>query len=332
MTNPVALLYNKIMKYIPKFERICKIIEIFLNSKRVSMEELINEFRVNKRTIQRDFEYIRNKLKIDINYDKILDKYYIPESFEKIPFPSLILTEEDYNALNTALDFLKKSKNFPLIEDLEKFIERMKNFIKSFEYLSIFERTDYVIPANIKEVYKKIKKAIHDKRYIEFDYYGSKEKRIIRRKVAPWFLSYAFGKWYLIGYCKIRDEMRTFNLKEIKNVEIKDEIFVETAYFDIKEFKKDMLGPWKGEKSFWVSIFYDREVAKFIKEKHFFQEHKIEEFSDGSLRLKIRVSSPEAVLFYLVFPYHFHAEVEEPKKLREKLIKYIEKMLEKYKI
>jgi predicted DNA-binding transcriptional regulator YafY len=330
MTNPVAFPYNKIMKYIPKFERIFKIIEMFSNNKKVGMEEIIHEFGVSKRTIQRDFEYIRNKLKIEINYDKTLDKYFIEKQFDKIPFFPTLINEEEFFALKSALDFFKKSKNFPLIEDFEKFVNRIENFLKSFEYFSIFERTDYVIPANLKEIYKKIKKAIYDKRYIEFDYYGSREKGIIRRKVAPWFLTYAFGKWYLIGYCKIRDEMRTFNLKKIQNLEIKDEIFIETAYFDLKEFKKDMLGPWKGEKSFWVSIFYDKEVAKFIKEKNFFQEHKIEEFEDGSLRLKIKISSPEAVLFYLVLPYHFHAEIEKPKSLRKKVIKYMKKALEKY--
>ncbi len=186
--------------------------------------------------------------------------------------------------------------------------------------------TDYVVPADFRDEYIKIKEAIYSRKYIEFDYYGSKEKKIIRRKVAPWFLIFTFGKWYLIGYCVKKDEMRTFNLKKIKNLTLLNEICTETISHNLQDFKRDMFGPWKGTKSQWVSIFYDREAAKHIKDKHFPQRYEKQEFQDGSMRLKIKVSSPEAALFYLVLPYHYHAEVESPKSLKKKLIEYLKKI------
>lgn len=318
------------MKYQPKFSRIQEILGILSRGRRVSIEELQERFSVSKRTIQRDLEYIRNKLGIEIDYDSFTGRYSLQRMVTGIPFTRIPFTEDELYALRSAVDFLKKRKIFPLTKDLENIIQKIQEYMKIFDYQSVFEMTDYVVPASFREEYIKIKKAIYERKYIEFEYYGSKEKRIIRRKVAPWFLIFSFGKWYLIGYCVKRDEMRTFDLKKIKDLTLTDEICTQTVSQNLDEFKKDMFGPWKGTKSQWVSIFYDREVAKYIKEKYFPQEHKKEEFQDGSMRLKIKVSSPEAVLFYLVLPYHYHAEVESPKSLKKKLIEYLKRTLNKY--
>lgn len=318
------------MRYMSKFSRIQEILNLLSRGRKLSIEELQEKFETSKRTIQRYLHHIKNNMGIEVAYDRVEKRYYLKSVVEGIPFARLFLTEEEIYALRSALDFLKKRKNFPLIQELEGVITKMEDYMRIFEYQSIFEITDYVIPADFRDYYKKIKKAIYDRKYVEFDYYGSKEGKEIRRKVAPWFLIYSFGKWYLIGYCTIRDEMRTFNLKKIKNLDIIDEDFTEVIGKDIDEFKRDMFGPWKGEKPFWVSIFYDREAAKYIKDKFFPQETEKKFFEDGSMRLKIKVSSPEAVLFYLVLPYHYHAEIEKPSFLKKKLIEYLKKTLEKY--
>lgn len=320
------------MKYVSKFQRINEFTNLLKKGK-YGLEELKELLEVSERTI---FRYIKELKRngITVNYDNFTKKYYIEQKeniFHIYPI-AINFTEKELNALYLAFDFLKKKKNFPLISELESFIKKIEEFKGNIEYKSIFEITSFVFSDDLKEKYNLIREAINEKKYIEFDYYGSKEKREIRRRIAPWFLIYAFGKWYLIGYCTIRDEMRTFDLKKIKNInKIEEFCYDKIIGKNYKEFVKDMFGPWKGKKEEWVSIFYDREVATFIKEKNFPQEHEIKEFGDGSIRLRIKVSYPEAILFYLVLPFHFHAEIESPKYLRKKFINYLERTLNKYK-
>lgn len=321
------------MKYKSKLQRINKLVELLKSGKKYELEELKEILGTSKRTIFRYIEELR-KRGIIVNYDSFTKKYYV-EKKGNIPYIypyEINFTEGELNALYFAFDFLKKKKNFPLISELESLIKKIEECKGNIEYKSIFDITGFVFPADLKEKYNLIKDAINEKKYIEFDYYGSKEEKEIRRKVAPWFLTYAFGKWYLIGYCTLRDEMRTFDLTKIKNISKLDELCYDKVIgWDYKKFIKDMFGPWKGEKEEWISIFYDREAAKYIKERKFYQEHRIEEFGDGSIRLKIKLSYPEAVLFYLVLPFHFHAEIESPRYLRKKFINYLEKTLSKYK-
>ncbi|MEO0263304.1 MAG: WYL domain-containing protein [candidate division WOR-3 bacterium] len=320
------------MKYTSKIQRFNEFINL-LKRGRYGLEELKEYLEISERTIFRYIKELKNR-GITVNYDDFTKKYYIEQKEDIIHiYPAeIIFTEKELNALYFAFDFLKKKKNFPLISELESFIKKIEEYKGNIEYKSIFEITGFVFPSDLKEKYDLIKEAINEKRYIEFYYYGSKEKKEIKRKVAPWFLIHAFGKWYLIGYCTLRDEMRTFDLKKVRNINKTDELCYDAIIGkDYKEFVKDMFGPWKGEKEEWVSIFYDREVANYIKERKFFQDFKIEEFGDGSIRLKIKVSYPEAVLYYLVLPFHFHAEIESPKYLRKRLINYLERTLNKYK-
>ncbi len=319
------------MKYLTKFQRFNKFLELLQNGK-YGLEELKEILKVSGRTILRYIEELKKK-GIHLKYDNKAKKYYIEKGSQICLYPFKIsITDKELDALYSAFDLLKKRKNFPLISELDSLIKKIEEYKGDIEYKSIFEVTSFsVFPEDLKVKYNLIKEAINEKKYVEFDYYGSKEKRVIRRRVAPWFLIHAFGKWYLIGYCILRDEMRTFDLGRIKNINKLDEFCYEKILGkNYKEFMRDMFGPWKGEKGRWVSIFYDREVSKNIEEKIFPQEHKIEKFKDGSIRLKIKVSHPEALLFYLVLPYHYHAEVELPKSLRKKLVNYLKKALNKY--
>lgn len=83
------------MRYQPKFSRIQEILEN-LSVKRVSMEELQEKFRTSKRTIHRDFEYIRDNLGIDIKYDRAEQRYCINSIVEGISIGKLFLHKKNF--------------------------------------------------------------------------------------------------------------------------------------------------------------------------------------------------------------------------------------------
>lgn len=285
---------------------------MFIIEKKYTLEDLVEKLKVSRRTVLRDLRGIKD-MGVEIKYDRYSRKYYSESSKEcilSIPLFKMNFTRDEVYSLYFAYNFLKKKKNFSFIFELESFIKKLEEYKDKVEYKDLIEITDFGVEEELRDKFKIIKSAIEEGKHLEFNYFGSPEKREIKRKVAPWNLIYAFGKWYLIGYCTKRRDMRIFNLRNIEDVEKTTEDSVELIGKDFEEYKKDMFGPWKGEKGKWVTIFYDSKVSRYIKEKFFLQEHKIEEFEDGSIRLKIKVSYPEAVLFYLVLPFNYHAEIE----------------------
>ncbi len=316
------------MKYESKIQKINHLIRLFKNKKSLTTEEMIAALNVDKRTVQRYLAELRESYGFNIKYNKSEKKFELRDKIEEITFSLDNVSEREIEALELAVKFLSKKKNFPLIDELECLNKKIREKIFADEGLK-FEITDYSIPVSLRDRYFIIKKAIDEGVYLIFKYFGSKEGRKIERKVAPWRVIYSRNRWYLIGHCKVRDELRIFNIAYMDELRKTDEYCTETLGLDFGKFRRDMFGPWKGRKAEWVTIYYKKDAARYIEKMYFPQDTKIKKIGDD-LRLKIRVSYPEAVLFYLVLPFHYNAEVEKPKWLRDKMIKYLKKMLEMY--
>lgn len=79
-----------------------------------------------------------------------------------------------------------------------------------------------------------------------------------------------------------------------------------------------------------VRIKFAANAARYIDEAYHHESQKKIYFADGSLELRLRVSEPREVLWYLVFPWGEEAEVLEPEWLREEAVRVAQKIVDKY--
>src|SRR5258708_6885293 len=77
--------------------------------------------------------------------------------------------------------------------------------------------------------------AIHASQRIAIDY-RSHHHESTHRKVEPYGLTGWKGHWYLVGYCCLRQDYRTFRLDRIQQVEILSETFEKAEEFDYEAF------------------------------------------------------------------------------------------------
>ena len=66
-----------------------------------------------------------------------------------------------------------------------------------------------------------IKRAVYEKKIIEFDYFY--EKGDARRRVEPYVIVFKWTSWYVFGYCLDRRDWRLFKLLRLWNLKICDE-------------------------------------------------------------------------------------------------------------
>lgn len=59
------------------------------------------------------------------------------------------------------------------------------------------------------------------------------------RKVNPYGLAHRQYKWYLIGHCHLRDDMRIFRADRIASVSPADETFTKPASFSLRQFMQE---------------------------------------------------------------------------------------------
>ena len=72
--------------------------------------------------------------------------------------------------------------------------------------------------------------------------YHADADRVTRRTVEPYGLAGWWGEWYLVGYCCLREGMRTFRLDRMRDVRVLDETFTRQADFDTHAYLSLHLG------------------------------------------------------------------------------------------
>ena len=74
--------------------------------------------------------------------------------------------------------------------------------------------------------------------------YRSDREEITRRIVEPCGLVGHRGKWYLVGWCRLRTDFRTFRLDRIQEVTPMQERFVRREAFDFRAYAMRQLDNW----------------------------------------------------------------------------------------
>jgi predicted DNA-binding transcriptional regulator YafY len=84
------------------------------------------------------------------------------------------------------------------------------------------------------------------------------------RKVDPYALSLRWGNWYLVGYCHLREEMRTFRIDRINDLQTLDETFTFPRDFDAKAYLEESM-QW--ENQYQIEVWASEEVAPQMNER-----------------------------------------------------------------
>jgi len=68
-----------------------------------------------------------------------------------------------------------------------------------------------------------LKRAIAERKSVCFDYYY--EKGEVRREADPHLIQFAWSSWYLLGWCRLREDFRRFKLNRLWGLEVTDNAF-----------------------------------------------------------------------------------------------------------
>jgi predicted DNA-binding transcriptional regulator YafY len=134
------------------------------------------------------------------------------------------------------------------------------------------------------------------------------------RDVDPYALTFRGGLWYLLGFCHLRQEMRTFRVDRILAVSPLDNRFTLPRDFSVRDYFQQS-PPF--ENKYTVVIHMGVEVAPAVRE---YVGHwaDITEHDDGSLTVQFGVSGLDWATGW-VLGYGHAAKVLAPPELVEKV-------------
>ena len=219
-----------------KVERLISIIMVLLDKERISAQTLANRFEVSLRTIYRDIDAI-NMAGIPVRSIS-----GVGGGIEIMPNYKIDRKTFSTNDLSAILMGLSNISNMMQSKELSNALAKIKSFIPANSAKDIelkanqiyIDLSPWMGGRNAQNYLEMIKKALHEKNNLSFDYadcYGNKTTR----SVEPYQLVMKNSHWYVHGYCLKRNDFRLFRLFRMSNLQLED------TFFTPRDFEKPQL-------------------------------------------------------------------------------------------
>lgn len=146
------------------------------------------------------------------------------------------------------------------------------------------------------------------------------------RDISPYTLVHRRESWYVIAYCHLREEIRTFKVNRIHEIKRSTEPFYLEPEFDPDRY---LLYKWNilGGKHHVVLARFDAVIGPLILEKQL--SHGKVWREEGFVYLQTIVSGLDEFGWWIM-QYGEHAEVLQPRELRRTLALRTARMAERY--
>lgn len=300
-----------------KINRLLEITILLLNKGTITAKELAERFEVSRRTIYRDIDVL-SSAGVPVYTNKgngggisLLESYALKKT---------LISEKESESLLLGLKTLQAAK-FPEIEAvLDKIGSVFKNS-DSVDWVDI-DFSHWGSSPNENNKFLDIKKAILGRNIITFDYINSFGGRSYRY-VEPMKLLYKGQAWYIWGFCKAKEDFRTFRISRIKNVTVTSENFGRRKLDEVGQYKNDEnhLKPVNLKLKFCQQVMY--------RVYDSFDEELITKNLDGTCNVSVTFPEDEWV-YGFIMSFGCYVEVLEPQNIREIIADSLRKTLEFY--
>ena len=243
--------------------RVLAVLELLQSKPLITGPELAAVLEVDVRTVRR---YITILQDVGIPVEANIGRYGGYRLRPGFKLPPLLFTEEEATAIMLGLlgtSWLEIGQSSVAIEGALAKVSRVlplraRDRLKAISsHLFFFSpqqeaRPDVSLLLNLSE-------AIGQQQRLDMTYLSLRNE-VTRRKVEPYGIVGWEGHWYLVGYCCLRQDNRTFRLDRIQEVRVLAESFVKAEDLDcraymIEQYAKKASARWQIEVEFQAALF-----------------------------------------------------------------------------
>ncbi|MFN8459336.1 MAG: YafY family protein [Anaerolineae bacterium] len=154
-------------------------------------------------------------------------------------------------------------------------------------------------------------KALHERRRVHLVYRARGQAEFTRRDFDPYVLVHGWGRQYCTGYCHLRQDIRSFRVDRILEVQLLGQSFEIPANFDLEAYVARE--PFF-HRRVQARLHFEAEAALQALDNRTHWDH-LDEQPDGSIIVTFEVPDLD-IAANLIMTYGYLAEVVEPADLR----------------
>lgn len=299
-----------------KTSRLFEITTILLNKGTITAKELADRFSVSTRTIYRDIDVL-SEAGVPVYMNKGNGGgIYLLENFT---INRTLISTQESESLLLAIRTLQATQYPELDRVLEKLGAIFKD-ISSQDWVEV-DFSPWGSAANEKNKFNDIRQSLMQRKVIRFQYVNAEGQKS-SRYAEPEKLMFKDNAWYLVAFCRQRQEHRTFRISRLKRLEILPETFE----------PKRPSGPTSETKSFpqpLVKLKLRFQPKALNRLYDYFDDTYITQNDDGSFTMEVALPDGEWVYSYIL-SFGNLVEVLEPEHVRIAIVERIRQALNIY--
>ena len=317
----------------PAIERMQQIHRLIENKEYPNCSKLAREFEMSVRTLKRDIDFMKTRLKLPIEFDVQRNGYFYTRSVPQ--FPQMPMSEADIFTMFVANKAIEQYHGTPLQKMLETTFRKLTGQLDGSLRFSLGS-VDGVLSfrpfapgdAELKD-FELVMRAASEHRAVRFLYRNRGQVKARGRHVHPYHIGYVGNHWCLFGFDVDRKDMRTFVLARLSKPVLTKRRFTVSQKFDLNKHLAGSLELYRGEDDYEIVVELDAWAADDVRGRRLHSSQELTELGKGMLRVKLRLNSLEEVERW-VLSMGTHATVIRPEKLRDRLFKATHEVFERY--
>lgn len=273
-----------------------------LQSKRLTKaDEIAKRFSISLRTVYRDMRALE-EAGIPI-IGEAGQGYSLVEGYR---LPPVMFTQEEAQAFLVAEKIFEKVTDKGSSEHFHSAMLKIKAVLKTTEKDRLDQLSPQVEVIRMKNrlqvdenggFIQSILNSLSNKKLIEIHYTTFEEEKTRSRIIEPVGVYYTFEQWYLIAWCRLRKDYRTFRIDRIQKLKIKEETYQTDAHPTLKEYLKKVRAE---ENLTQIEILVPFSTEKYLREQKYNQGFITEKKVETGIEMTFMTSSVEGFVRWIL--------------------------------
>lgn len=310
--------------------RLITLIFLLQNQPNQKASELAEKLGVSLRTVHRYFE--------------MLDEMGVPVYSERGPYggfslvrgykmPPLVFTLEEAVAVVLGTGIVEEMWGDLYREAARGALAKLENLLPEEQSREVAWARGSLVATGMNRadlkaltpVLEKLRRAIREHRSLNMNYQSSQVPHPTQRGLNPYALVHRWGWWYVIGFCHVHHDIRTFRVDRISEITLLDETFVQAPRFNLQAYLKNET---QTQPHVSARLRFDADSSHIVAGNRSYWE-TVEPQLDGSV--EVTFSSPTLEwAASTTLAYGPAVEVLEPPELRVIVVEWLDATRRKY--
>lgn len=307
-----------------------------LNSgEKMTAKQISEKLEINIRTVYRHMDALCASGVPIISDPGHNGGYSLMNNFIRAP---LLFDMEEKKALLHAAVFAKEA-GYPLSAALSNATSKLKLYSNQEQesilnhHLAGIDVINPMVNTSLQPILAELEQAVEKEYSVEIEYRTGREAQSKNRIIDPYGMAYWNNKWYIVAFCHLRNEIRSFRVDRILLVKRTQLIFKRPDDFSGREsLMKNLLPAIEGEERLVTLVIEGRAEALDELCMHWFLGHHLKERTTNQAVFLFEEKTIHLYVPNFLLPYGKSIQIIEPQSLKERLVVIASELMEYYQL